>query len=266
VDIGGVDGLLHISDMSHARVEKPEDILSEGDQLKVKVLKIDREEKKIGLGLKQTMPDPWSNAAQKWPEGEIVTGRVTKLMDFGAFVELEQGVEGLIPGSELSWERRMQKPSEIVSVDEVVRVRVIRVEPGRKRITLSLKQAGDDPWLGASARWPEGAVVTGVVTRTADFGAFVQLAEGVEGLVHISELSFEHVPSVTSVVNVGDTVQAKVISVDEERRRIGLSIKQKDAPAEWDGGDYSTGGDEHEAEVSEKRRKKRKRPLKGGLD
>jgi small subunit ribosomal protein S1 len=223
------------------------------------VLKIDRENEKIGLGLKQLLADPWTDAESKWPVDTVVSGRVTRLMDFGAFCELEAGVEGLIPISEMSFEKRINHPSEVVSENEVVKVRVMRIELDRKRISLSIKRLQDDPWIGAGVRWPVDSVVEGTVTRITDFGAFVELASGVDGLVHISELSPMRVNSVTDVVKQGEKVQAKVVDVDEERRRIGLSIKQLAASPDY------TGVEAAEAEAA-KPRPKRKKPLRGGLD
>jgi small subunit ribosomal protein S1 len=226
VDIGGVDGLLHVRDMSHARVEDPATVVREGQELTVMVLKVDREARRLSLGLKQIMADPWEGAQVKWPVDTVVTGRITHLADFGAFVELESGVEGLIPISEMSFERRIAHPREMVSDGEVVKARVLAVDTERKRISLSLKRVGDDPWMGASVRFPVGATMDGRVTRTAEFGAFVELAAGVEGLVHISELSDGRTRAVGDVVHEGDAVRVKVLSVDEDRRRIALSIKQ----------------------------------------
>ncbi|MFW6133881.1 MAG: S1 RNA-binding domain-containing protein [Planctomycetota bacterium] len=254
VDLGGVDGLLHISDMSHGHVDKPGDIVAEGQQIEVRILGIDRENERISLGLKQTMTDPWEGVEHKWVVDQVVTGRITKVVDFGAFCELEEGVEGLIPVSELTFERRVGHPGEIVNVGDMVKVRVLNVDADRRRISLSLKRVGDDPWMGASVRWAKGAIVDGIVTRVAEFGAFVELTRGVEGLVHISELSDAHVRNVGDVVSEGQSVQVKVIDVDEQRRRISLSLKQAGAaPA---------------AVPAEPRqpRKQRKRPLKGGLD
>jgi len=258
VDIGGADGLLHVRDMSHARVEKPEDVVSIGQELKLSVLKVDREEKKIGLGLKQAMPDPWDSAAVQYPVGEIVSGRVVKLMNFGAFVELAPGVEGLVPISELTFERRVAHPKEIVNEGDVIKIRVMSVDLDRKRISLSLKQVGDDPWVGAAVRWAPDSIVEGVVTREAEFGAFVQLTPGVEGLVHISELSEQRVNRVGEVAREGETITAKVISVDEEARRISLSVKQL---ATSD--DYALSAEDDDQPAREP--KKRKTPLKGGL-
>ncbi len=260
VDLGGVDGLLHVSDMSHSRVEKPEDIVHEGQAVEVMILKLDRENDRISLGLKQIQPDPWLGADHKWPADSLVSGRVTRLADFGAFFELEPGVEGLIPIGEITFERRIKHPSEIIAVGDALRVRVLSVQPDQKRMSLSLKRAGDDPWMGAAARWPVESVVRGIVTRLAEFGAFVELASGVEGLVHISELSETHVRSASEVVREGQTVEAKVLEIDEDRRRISLSIKALTTSPDY------TGASAGEAAEPEAPRPARKRPLKGGLD
>jgi small subunit ribosomal protein S1 len=255
VDIGGADGLLHVRDMAHGRVEDPKSVVKEGQSLEVMVLRVNREERKISLGLKQIMADPWVGADQKFPVGELVSGRVTRLMDFGAFVELEEGVEGLIPMGELAFGRHLKSAAEAVSVGQVVQVRVMSIEPDRKRISLSLRRAGEDPWTGASIRWPAGSVAAGLVKRAAEFGAFVELASGVEGLVHISELSDQRVRSVGDVLREGQSVQVKVLEVDEDRRRISLSIKQAG---------QSTKPEAPSAPAPPP--PKHKRPLKGGLD
>jgi len=225
VDIGGVEGLLHVSQMSHGRVDDPKSVLKEGEKVEVEIVKLDREARKIGLRMKHALSDPWQDVDSKYTADSLVTGKVTRLVDFGAFVELEPGLEGLVPIGEITFERRIGHPKEVLSPNDMVRLRVLRVEPDRKRIGLSLKRAGDDPWVGASGRWPEGTVVRGIVKRTADFGAFVEIAPGVEGLVHISQLSDQHVASVTEVVRQGESIEVKVVSVDEDARRIGLSIR-----------------------------------------
>ena len=258
VSIGAVDGLLHISDMSHSRIESATEIVTEGQQVQVKILKISADDGKISLGLKQVQPDPWDGAAAKWPADHVVSGRVVRLADFGAFVELEPGVDGLIPISEFSFERRIHHPSEMIAVGDVIKLRVLKLDVEQKRISLSLKRVGDDPWVGASVRWAVESIVEGVVTRLADFGAFIELAPGVEGLVHISEAATGHIRSISEAVREGQTVQAKVLSVEEENRRISLSIKQvQETP--WYTGPQS---DQPAAEKP----KERKRPLKGGLD
>lgn len=259
VDIGGIDGLLHVADLSYTRVEQPGDVVSVGQQLELKVLKVDRDSRRISLGLKQVAPDPWASADRKWPVESLVTGLVTRLEDFGAFVELEPGVEGLVPISEMTFERRIHHPSEVVKAGDTIQVRVLSVDMDRRRISLSVKRVGDDPWTGASARWPADSVTEGTVKRIAEFGAFVELTAGVEGLVHISELSDAHVRGVSEVVRDGDVVKVKVLEVDEDRRRISLSIKQVAAMADY------TGPETTEPEPS-RPKSKRKKPRKGGLE
>ncbi len=260
VDIGGVDGLLHVGDMAYSRVNDPKDVVKEGQKIQVKILKIDRDTRKIGLGLKQVMPDPWSDVEQKYTPGMLVAGRITRLEGFGAFAELEPGVEGLIPIGEMTYERRIGHPREVVKEGDVVHLAVLSVDPVKRRISLSIKQAGADPWQGASVRWPADSTVEGVVKRVAEFGAFVELTPGVEGLVHISELSGDRIRRVEDVVKVGETVKAKVLEVDEERRRMSLSIRALKESA-----DYM--GEETAAPVQPQQPpKKRKKPLKGGLE
>ena len=263
VDIGGVDGLLHVSDMSHKRVDDPNKVVKVGQSIEVKVLKIDREARKISLGLKQTLADPWIGVEQKWPVGDLVSGRVTRLADFGAFVELEEGVEGLLPIGELTFEKRVKHPSEVVNSGDVVRVRVLSVDVERKRISLSLKRAGDDPWMGAASRWPANTIVDGIVKRLTDFGAFVEVIPGVEGLVHISEISHDRIRTVADALQEGQHVQAKVLSVEEDRRRISLSIKQ--ASSSFSSPEASAPAASAEPEAP-RPQPKRKKPLRGGLE
>jgi len=256
----GVDGLLHVKDMSHGRVEDPKTIVKEGQRLELMILKVDKETRKIGLGLKQIMADPWTDIDSKYAAEQLLTGRVTRLAEFGAFVELEPGVEGLVPMGEMSFERRVHSAADVCKAGDVIKVRVLNVDAGRKRISLSIKRVGDDPWMGASTRWPADSTVTAVVKRLAEFGAFVEITPGVEGLVHISEISHEHVRSVGDALQVGQTVQAKVLEVDEDRRRIGLSIKQLLAVAE------PIAPAAPAVEESAKPQPKRKKPLRGGLE
>lgn len=265
VDIGGIDGLLHIKDMAHSRVEKPQDIVQIGQKLELKVIAIDRENNRVGLGLKQNLADPWDSAAVNYPIDSVVTGKVVKLMDFGAFAELEPGVEGLIPISELAFGRRIAHPHEILSVGDMVKLRVLKVETENHRMSLSLKRLGDDPWVGAEARWPAGGVVEGTVTRITEFGAFVNLGEGVEGLIHISQLSPKRVNSAHEVVREGQTVQAAVLEVDEQRRRISLSLKKLQEDAAGQAAVESQGTMEDLNRVNENETKKSKQ-RKGGLD
>ena len=264
VDLGGVDGLLHVSDMSYRRVEDPKEIVQVGQKVEVMILKLDRENDRISLGLKQVQPDPWLGAAEKWPADTIVTGRVTRLADFGAFVELEAGVEGLVPISEMSFEKRIKHPGEVLAVGDTPQLRVLAVDPQRKRISLSVKRVGDDPWVGASVRWPAGSVVEGVVKRMESFGAFVEIAPGVEGLVHVSEASENRLRHVSEALKEGQLIKAKVQSVDEQQRRISLSIKALRGDPNFTG----EGIDEGIQAPSETPapQKKRKTPLRGGLE
>jgi len=225
VNIGGVDGLLHISDMSWGRVNKPEDVVKVGDEVEVKVIKLDPVKKKISLSLKGATANPWTHVADKYQINEKVTGRVVRLQPFGAFVELEPGVDGLLPISELSWTRRVRHPSEIVKEGDVVQVAILGVDTEKQRISLGLKQLSQDPWSVAEEKYPSGAMIKGKVVRTTEFGAFVELEEGIDGLIHISELADERVRAVTDKVKPGQDVEVRVLGVDRENQRIKLSMK-----------------------------------------
>lgn len=227
VDIGGIDGLLHVGDISWSRVSSPEEVLSVGQQLQLKVLKVDSESRRISLGLKQLQPEPWDSAADKYKAGQRITGTVTRLMDFGAFVELEPGIEGLIHVSEMSWLKKVRKPSDILKPGDTVDAIILSVSAGERRISLGLKQALGDPWADALQKFPVGSSIEGPVTKLMKFGAFVQLAEGVEGLVHVSEISAEkHIDHPQDVLRAGQIVRAQILAVDIEKRQIKLSIKQ----------------------------------------
>lgn len=227
VDIGGADGLLHISDMAWSRVKAPEDVLSVGEQIEVKVLSVDAETKKVSLGLKQLQPQPWDGVTAKYVAGQRITGSVTRLMDFGAFVELEPGIEGLIHVSEMSWVKKVRKPSDILKEGDSVEAVVLAVDPASKRISLGLKQALGDPWNDVAKKFGAGSQVEGLVTRLTKFGAFVELAEGVEGLVHVSEIVADRrIQHPQDVLHVGEVVKAQVVAVDTEKRQIKLSMKQ----------------------------------------
>jgi small subunit ribosomal protein S1 len=227
VDLGGVDGLLHISDMAWNRISKPADLLSEGQQIEVKVLKIDSEKRRISLGLKQLQKHPWDDAAEKFKTGERVRGAVTRLADFGAFVELEPGIEGLIHLSEMSWAKKVRKPGDILKQGDVVDVVILGLNADERRISLGLKQALGDPWADAVQRFPVGLQIEGPVTSFTKFGAFVQLAEGVEGMVHVSEISADkHIHHPQDVLRKGENVKVLVLAVDAEKRQIRLSMKQ----------------------------------------
>jgi small subunit ribosomal protein S1 len=227
VDLGGVDGLLHISDMAWSRVKAAEDVLSVGQQIEVKILSVDAETKRISLGLKQLQPEPWDGAAETYQVGQRITGTVTRLMDFGAFVELEPGIEGMIHVSEMSWVKKVRKPSDMLKEGDSVEAVILAVSPAEKRISLGLKQALGDPWSDVAKKFPAGSAVEGPVTRLTKFGAFVELAEGVEGLVHVSEISAERrINHPQDVLRVGERVKAQVVAVDAEKRQIRLSMKQ----------------------------------------
>jgi small subunit ribosomal protein S1 len=227
VDLGGIDGLLHVADMSYQRGVKPSDVVKAGDQLDLKILKINRETRKIGLGLKQLTPDPWSLVPEKYPPGSRIKGNVVRVADFGAFVALEPGIEGLIHVSEMSWTKRNVKPGDIVKPGDQVEVVVLGVNPADKRIALGLKQALGDPWEEALKKYPVGAVVEAPVTSLAKFGAFVDLGDGIEGMIHIGDISREkRLNHPSEVLKVGDKVKAQVTEADKERRRFRLSIKQ----------------------------------------
>jgi small subunit ribosomal protein S1 len=227
VDLGGIDGLLHISDISWSRVGTPEDVLTVGQQLQLKVLKVEPESKRISLGLKQLEAEPWEAAGEKYKEGQRITGTVTRLMDFGAFVELEPGIEGLIHVSEMSWVQKVRKPSDLLKAGDSVDAMVLSVSQGERRISLGLKQALGDPWAEVPKKFPVGAAIEGPVTRLMKFGAFVALSEGVEGLVHISEITADkRINHPQDVLRVGEVVKAQVIGLDPEKRQLRLSMKQ----------------------------------------
>jgi small subunit ribosomal protein S1 len=227
VDIGGVDGLLHVSDISWTRVNKPADVLTAEQQLDVKVLKIDPVKNRISLGVKQLQPHPWEAVAAKYRAGERVRGTVTRLMDFGAFVELEPGIEGLIHVSEMSWTKRVRTPGDVVNTGDTVDVVILNVNPAERRISLGLKQALGDPWADVAQKFPVGSTIEGAVTNITKFGAFVQLAEGVEGMVHISEITAEkRLDHPRDVLHVGQVVKALVLEIDSAKRSIRLSMKQ----------------------------------------
>jgi small subunit ribosomal protein S1 len=232
LDIGGVDGLLHVGDISWSRVTDPAAELTVGDTLDVKLLKVDKHSGKISLGLKQMSPDPWEVAASKLNPGDRVTGEVTKLMDFGAFVEVLPGVEGLIHISEMSWTRRVQRASEVLKIGERVEAVVLKVDKENARLSLGLKQVLGNPWDTIKDRYPAGKIVEGKVTRLAKFGAFVELEEGVDGLVHLSEFTHERrIQTPGDIVKIGQVVRAVILSADAESKRLKLSMKQLEATA-----------------------------------
>src|SRR5271165_2619558 len=227
VDIGGVDGLLHVSDIAWGRVNEPADVLSLGQEIEAKVLKIDPEKRRISLGMKQLQPDPWDSVAERYKAGDRVRGTVTRVVDFGAFVELEPGMEGLIHLSEMSWAKKVRKPSDMVKPGETVEAVILGVNAGERRISLGLKQALGDPWAEVPQKFAAGTVIEWPITSITKFGAFVQLTEGVEGMIHVSEISAEkRINHPQEVLKVGQSVRAQVLAVDTERRLIRLSMKQ----------------------------------------
>jgi small subunit ribosomal protein S1 len=227
IDIGGVDALLHVSDISRSRISKPADILSVGQEVDVKILKIDFERHRISVGMKQLEPDPWDSVATKFRPGERARGAVTRVLDFGAFVELEPGIEGLIHISEMSWAKKVRTPGDVVKPGDTVETVILGVNVGERRISLGLKQALGDPWADAAQKFAVGSLIEGPVTSLTKFGAFVQLSEGIEGMIHISDMSAEkRINHPQDMLRVGQSVKAQVLEVDSEKRRLKLGIKQ----------------------------------------
>jgi len=257
IDLGGIDGLLHVSDMSYGRVDKPSDVLNAGDEVDVKILKVDRNKGKVSLGLKQTLPNPWETVAQRYSANMVVKGRVMRHADFGAFVELEAGIEGLVALGELSWSRRVRHPREIVREGDVVDVMVLSVDSDKKRISLSIKQIGEDPWANAHEKYAPGKKFNVKVLRLTEFGAFVEVYPGVEAMIHISELSPQRVKAVSDVLKVGQEVEARVLRVDAENRKIGMSLKPEPV---------FEAQPEPVAADAKKPPKKPSKPRRGGID
>ena len=233
VDLGGIDGILHISDMSWGRINHPTEVVHVGEKLKVVVLKFDPEKERISLGIKQLTPDPWHTVAEKYPVGSRVQGKVISLMDYGAFVELESGIEGLIHISEMSWTKKVSHPSKILQVGQTVEVVVLNVDPSHRRISLGLKQVMANPWETAKEKYPVGSVVKGPVRNITDFGIFVGIEEGIDGLVHISDLHWsKKIKHPSELYKKGDLVEARVLGVNVENERFSLGIKQL-TPDPW---------------------------------
>lgn len=234
IDLGGIDGLLHITDMSWGRVNHPSEMFSIGDKVKVMVLKYDREKERVSLGLKQITPDPWVDVDQKYPVGTRIKGRVVSITDYGAFVELEKGIEGLVHVSEMSWSRHVKHPSKMVAISDEVEAVVLTLDKEKKRISLGMKQIEPNPWDNIDEKYPIGSSVEGTVRNLTDFGAFVELEDGVDGLIHISDLSWnKKIKHPSEVVKKKDAVKAVVLNIDKENCRISLGIKQlQDDP--WD--------------------------------
>src|SRR5271156_2262020 len=235
VDLGGMDGLLHVSDLVWGRVPHPSSIVKPGDEIEVQILKFDKEKQRISLGRKQLLPDPWATVPERFPVGTRVQGKIVGVTDYGAFVQIEPGVEGLVHVSEMSWSKRTKHPAKIVKEGDEVDVVVLEVKTDQRRISLGLKQTLADPWGAAAEKYPVGTIVTGRIRNLADFGAFVEIEEGMEGLIHISDVSWtERIKHPSEKFKKGDTVEAKVLKVDSENRRLSLGIKQlKDIWAVW---------------------------------
>jgi small subunit ribosomal protein S1 len=234
VDLGGIDGLLHITDMSWGRLTHPRDLVNVGDQIQVKVLKYDKEKQRVSLGFKQLTPDPWLDAEHRYPVGAHVSGRVISVTDYGAFVELEQGIEGLVHVSEMTWSKRMKHPSKLVNVGDQVDCVVLSVNPTERRISLGMRQLASNPWDTLHDKYPVGATVEGRVRNLTEFGAFIEIEEGIDGLVHVSNLSWtKRVKHPSEVLKKGDRVKAVILAIEPDKRRLSLGVKQMQ-PDVWD--------------------------------
>ena len=227
VDLGGIDGLLHITDMSWGRINHPTEMVKIDDEIEVMILNVDREKEKIALGLKQKEPSPWENVESKYPVGARVTGEVVNVMTYGAFVKLEAGIEGLVHISEMSWTKRLNHPNEMVSIGQEVEVVVLGINTEKQEISLGMKQTQPNPWDNVTDKYPEGKSVTGVVRNLTNYGAFIELEEGVDGLLHVSDMSWTRkISHASEMLKKGDEIECVVVSVDEERKRIALGLKQ----------------------------------------
>lgn len=235
VDLGGMDGLLHVSDLVWGRVPHPSSIVKPGDEIQVQILKFDKEKQRISLGRKQLLPDPWATVPERFPTGARLQGKIVGVTDYGAFVQIEPGVEGLVHVSEMSWSKHVKHPSKIVKVGDEVEVVVLEVKTDQRRISLGLKQTLPDPWEQAAEKYPVGSLVNGRVRNLADFGAFVEIEEGMEGLIHISDVSWtERIKHPSEKFKKGDKIEARVLKVDSQNRRLSLGIKQvNDIWANW---------------------------------
>jgi len=226
VDLGGIDGLIHPENLSWGWVKDPRDVVSVGEEIQAKVLKLDRDRGKISLGLKQTRPDPWSIVEEKYKIGSIITGKVSHLTNFGAFVEIEEGLEGLIHISDLSWDKRISHPKEMVYVGQTVNAKILDINPKEKRMALGLKQTQPDPWQRLVENYKVGDVISGKVEEITNFGVFVNLLPGIDGLIHVSELDNEYIQHPRKVASVGQEIKAEIVEIDEEKRRIRLSVRR----------------------------------------
>lgn len=234
IDLGGIDGLVHITDMSWGRVSHPSEMHQLGDEIDVKVLNFDKERERVSLGIKQLTPDPWTQVEERYPVGTKITGRLVSLTDYGAFVEVEQGVEGLIHVSEMSWTRKIRHPSQILNVGDMVECIVLNMDVARKRISLGMKQVNPNPWDVIEEKYPVGTTIEGKIKNITDFGAFIGIDEGIDGLVHISDMSWtKRIKHPSELYKKGQEVQAVVLNIDKENERFSLGVKQL-APDPWD--------------------------------
>jgi len=235
IDLGGIDGLLHITDMSWGRINHPSELFNVGDEIKVKILKFDPESERVSLGLKQIQPDPWVDAALRYPLGKRLEGRVVSLTDYGAFIELEAGIEGLVHVSEMSWTKRIKHPSKVVSTGDDVEAVVLDVDEQNRKISLGMKQTEENPWTLIEEQYPVGTKVSGTVRNITNFGVFIGLDEGIDGLVHVSDISWtEQVKHPSEKFEKGDEVNAVVLKIDKENEKFSLGVKQLE-PNPWDG-------------------------------
>ncbi len=249
VDLGGIDGLLHITDMSWGRIGHPTEMVQIDQELEVQILHIDREREKIALGLKQKSASPWEKVADKYPVGSVIKGTVVNVMSYGAFVKLEEGIEGLVHISEMSWTKRISHPNELVHVDDEINVVVLGINKEKQEISLGMKQTQENPWDKVADRYPPGATVKGTVRNLTNYGAFIEIEEGIDGLLHVSDMSWTRkISHPSEVVEKGQEIECRVLSVDQQRRRIALGLKQlgddpwaTDIPAKYQPGQLVTG-------------------------
>lgn len=234
VDVGGIDGLLHVTDMSWGRVKHPSHAVSVGEHLEVVVLNFDPQSERISLGLKQKTENPWASVEKHYPVGTVVRGKVVSMTDYGAFIQLEEGIEGMVHVSEMSWTRRVRHPSEIVGIEEDVDVMILSVSPDEEKIALGVKQTQPNPWMEIESKYPVGSVVKGIVRNIADYGAFVQIEEGIDGLLHVSDLSWtQKVNHPSEILEKGQEIEVKILNIDPAHEKIGVGLKQLDEDP-WD--------------------------------
>jgi small subunit ribosomal protein S1 len=251
IDVGGIDGLLHITDMSWGRIKHPSEVANVGDKLTIKVLNFNKEEEKISLGLKQMSPNPWTNVEETYPIGAVARGKVVSMTDYGAFVQLEEGVEGMVHISEMSWTKRVRHPSEIVHIGQEIDVKLLNVDAKNEKISLGLKQIGENPWLKMKEKYPPSSIVSGLVRNLTDYGAFIQIEEGIDGLLHISDMSWtKKVNHPSEILKKGDEVEVQILNIDADHEKISLGIKQLEDDPWRDVGERYRVGDSVETTIS----------------